>query len=69
MNGKSLLYVDQYGNRFYAATAKALREQIGMGSSRIAKMYCDKRDGSTVHTGYVIGQHWLTAYTPFELAA
>lgn len=57
------LYVDQYGNRFYAKTLKALREQL---PGRVSKMYCDKKDGSIVCTGYVIGQHWLTCYVPFE---
>lgn len=69
MNGNRLLYVDQYGNRFYASTVAELRSQIGMGGSRVSKMYRDKPDGSVTHTGYVIGQHWLTAYAPVELAA
>jgi len=63
------LWIDQYGNRFYAATLKELRVQIGMGGSRVSKMYCDKKDGSTVCTGYVIGQHWLSHFTPVEKAA
>lgn len=69
MNGKWTLYVDQYGNRFAASTVKELREQIGMGGSRVSKMYRDKKDGRTVHCGYVIGAHWLTAYRPLEIAA
>lgn len=69
MKGKFTLYIDQYGNRFYAHTVKELRDQIGMGKSRVSKMYRDKVDGRTVHVGYVIGQHWLTAYQPLELAA
>jgi hypothetical protein len=32
-------------------------------------MFVDKKDGSTVHIGYVIGQHWLTAFQPVERAA
>lgn len=67
MNGTLTLYIDQWGNRFYSTTVKHLREQLGGG--RISKMYIDKRDGRTVHIGYVIGQHWLTAYRPLELAA
>lgn len=63
------LYIDQYGNKFYARTVKDLRSQIGMGGSRVGKMYRDKKDGSTVHVGYVVGQHWLTAYSPMERAA
>jgi len=29
-------------------------------------MYCDKRDGRTVHCGYVVGRRWFTAYAPVE---
>jgi len=69
MNGKFTLYIDQYGNKFAAHTVKELRAKVGMGGARVSKMYNDKKDGRTVHTGYVIGQHWLTAYQPVELAA
>lgn len=58
------LFVDQYGNRFYSHTVKELRKQIEMGGSRVEKMYCDRKDGSVVHTGYIIGNHWLTMYAP-----
>lgn len=66
MNGKLTLYVDQYGNNWYARTVKELREQIG-GS--VQKMYEDKTNGSAVHIGYVVGQHWCRAFQPVELAA
>ena len=62
------LYIDQYGNKFYASTVKELRSQIGMGGSRVSKMYVDKKDGRTVQIGYVIGGHWLTAYSRLEIA-
>ena len=61
------LYIDQYDNRFFASTVKELRSQIGMGGSRVSKMYRDKKDGSVVHCGYVIGKHWLHAYEPVEV--
>lgn len=60
------LYLDQYGNKFFARTVKELRSKIEGGGSRVSKMYIDKKDGSTVHCGYVIGGHWLTAFVPFE---
>jgi hypothetical protein len=66
MNGKLMLYLDQWGNRWWAKTVKELREQIGMGGSRVSKMYVDKKDGRSVHIGYVVGRHWLTAYQPME---
>jgi hypothetical protein len=37
-----------------------------MGGSRVRKMYVDKKDGRSVHIGYVVGQHWLTAYQRVE---
>jgi len=67
MNGNLTLYRDQYGNTFKARTVRELRAVIGGG--RISKMYVDKADGRTVHCGYVIGQHWLTAYQPVEIPA
>lgn len=67
MKGQFTLYLDQYGNRFPAMTIKELSEKVGGG--RISKMYRDKKNGRTVHCGYVIGQHWLTAYRPVEKEA
>jgi hypothetical protein len=52
------LYMDQYGNHFYARTLKELRAQI---SGRVSIMYVDTPYG-TMRTGYVVGQLWLTAY-------
>ena len=66
MNGKTILYIDQYGNNFWAKTVRELREQVRGACS---KMYRDKADGSIMHVGYVIGQHWLTMYAPVELPA
>jgi len=60
------LYVDQWGNKFYARTVKELREQV---PGRCSKMYIDRKDGSTLHIGYVIGPHWLTMYQRVERAA
>ncbi len=63
------LYIDQYGNKFYAATVKELRSQIGMGGSRVSKMYVDSKDGKQYQTGYVIGNHWLSCFTPMRKQA
>ena len=62
------LYIDQYGNRFYAKTLKELRAQIGNGGSKVSKMYRDGLDGVTYSVGYVIGRHWLTCYLPMRKA-
>ena len=67
MNGKTILYIDQHGANFWANSVKALIEQVGGG--RVSKMFSYKKDGRTVHTGYVIGNHWLSAFTPVEFPA
>lgn len=62
VNGKFVswtLYVDQYGNKFYANTLKELREQV---SGRCSRMFIDTKGGKVFHVGYVIGGHWLTGY-------
>lgn len=65
----STLYIDQWGNRFWAKSVKELRKQIGGGGSRVSKMYCGFKDGTNLHVGYVIGQHWLTGYIPMRRKA
>lgn len=64
MNGKWMLYIDQWGNRFGASTVRELCQKAGY--SRARRMYQDKKDGRSVHVGYVIGPHWCTAYQPYE---
>lgn len=61
--------IDQYGNRFRFGkhARRDLMEQLGRKSA--SKMYQDKKDGRSVHVGYVIAGHWLTLYIPFEAAA
>jgi hypothetical protein len=63
MNGLPTLYIDQWNGRFWASTVKELRQQL---RGRVSKMYVDKKDGRTLHIGYVVGQHWLTAYQRVE---
>lgn len=65
MTGEPTLFLDQYGNKFCATTRKELIEKIGGG--RVNIQYQDKKDGRTVQTGYVIGNHWLTAFRRVEL--
>ncbi len=66
MNGTPTLYIDQYGSKYWAKTVRDLRSKVGMGGSRVRKMYADKKDGKSVHIGYVVGDHWLTAYQRVE---
>ena len=68
MNGTLMLYLDQYGNHFYARTVRELREKVGSSGSRIAKMYVENgADGEPRHVGYVIAGHWLKMFAPIEL--
>jgi hypothetical protein len=68
MNGKTTLFIDQYGSKYWARTVRELRSKVGMGGSRVSKMYVDK-DGGSIHVGYVVGAHWLTAYQRVEREA
>ncbi len=60
------LWIDQYGTRYWARTVKELRAQLGGG--KVSKMYMDMHygplKGKTVHSGYVIGDHWLNRFAP-----
>lgn len=51
------LFIDQYGYKVFAKTVKELRARTAGGGGRVSKMYQDKKDGSIVHTGYVVGSH------------
>ena len=62
------LYIDQYGNRVYANSITELKEKgFHAKGAKVEPIYQDKRDGRTVQTGVVIGDHWYSAYRPFEL--
>lgn len=66
LNGEMTLFLDQYGNPYWAKTLEELRSKC---AGRVSKMYVDKKDGTSVWCGYVIGNRWLTAYRPIELPA
>jgi hypothetical protein len=57
---KPTLFVDQYGKKVVAASAKALCEAVGY--RKASKQYADKRDGRVVWNGYVVGPYWFTAF-------
>ena len=68
MNGKLMLYLDQFGNYFYARTVRELRGKVGSSGSRIAKVYVrNGADGEPRHIGYIIAGHWLRVLAPIEL--
>ena len=64
-----MLYRDQFGNQWFARTVAELRDQIGMGKSRVAKMFRDVAGGGAVHVGYVVGPHWCEAFAPVRIPA
>jgi hypothetical protein len=59
------LFIDQYGEPIWARTVKELRAEAGGG--RVGKMYTDKKDGRTVHSGYVVGRRWFSRFAPVEI--
>jgi hypothetical protein len=68
MNGKTTLWIDQYGSKYWSRTIRELCEQLGT-KAHGRSMYIDGKDGKAYRTGVVIGSHWLTAYTPVRIPA
>ena len=64
MNSKLMLYISQYGDKYFAKNLRELQRIVGGG--RISKMYNTTKEGVNYHCGYVIGGQWLTAYIPFR---
>jgi hypothetical protein len=63
--------IDQYGNTFHGLTHPRKDLMAKLYVKHAEKMYQDKLDGSTVHTGYIIAGLWLAVYEvkPMERAA
>ena len=61
--------VDQYGE-IYRNLGEYPRKELmeRLDCKHAEKIYIDKKDGSTIHIGYIIGNLWLTLYQviPFE---
>lgn len=60
------LFVDQYGQKLWASSAKELAGKLG--GAKLQKMYVDKKAGGAAWIGYVARHQWLTAYKPVEVA-
>ena len=60
---KYIIGIDQYG-RTYPNLGKYPRKELlsQLGYKNAHKMYKDKKDGSSVHCGYVVGNYWITLY-------
>lgn len=61
------LWIDQYGQKIWAKNRKQLVAACGGG--KVSIMYCDKKDGSVVRTGYVVGSRWFNQFSPVEVKA
>ena len=59
------IFVDQHGDLVWARTVKELREKVGGG--HVSTMYRDKKDGSVVRCGYVIGRRWFSRFAPVKI--
>lgn len=64
------LGIDQYGNH-YTLKKHPRKELVNDHhlAGRIYKMYNEDRNGNTKHTGYVIGDKWVSIYQVHEFKA
>lgn len=55
--------IDQYGQT-YMNLGKSPRKELlkRLGYKKANRLYVDKKDGSTVAIGYVIGNIWITLH-------
>ena len=68
MNGRLMLYIDQYGQPVWARTVRELRAKCGGG--RVFKIYCDRNNPTrTVQVGVGVGHRWFNRYIPWEAKA
>lgn len=71
MNDKKQIkmFIDQYGYKYFVHNRQELIKEVCpyTNSPKVSKMYQDKKDGRTMWTGYIISDHWLTAYLPLEI--
>jgi hypothetical protein len=65
MNGKPILYLDQYGQKYFCNKVSDLKN-VHYLNGKIRRMYTDTKDGKTIHVGYVVGLLWLKAFIPYQ---
>ena len=59
---KTYMAVDQYGNTIHGLHNPRSDLLDRLGCSTCEKMYVDKKDGSSAHIGYIVGDSWYTIY-------
>jgi hypothetical protein len=67
---KFIIGIDQYGETYHNLGKYPRKELLKrLGYKKADKMYRDKKDGSAVHSGYVIGGNWINLYQikPIEI--
>jgi len=58
-----IMAISQYGDKAALYSDHPRKELLQkFGQSKAAKMYCDRKDGSAVHIGYIVGGLWWTFY-------
>jgi hypothetical protein len=66
---KWFMGIDQYGTTYHDLGVHPRKELLTrLGYKHANRMFVDKKDGGTVHCGYVIGRYWITLYNikPYE---
>jgi hypothetical protein len=55
--------IDQNG-KHYDDLGKYPRKELmrRLGYKKAGKMYVEKKDGSSLHIGYIVGPYWITLY-------
>jgi hypothetical protein len=62
-----MIAVNQYGEKVSLPGRHPRKELMALfDATRAAKIYQDKKDGSTVHVGYIVRGMWWTLYTRWE---
>lgn len=60
---KDIMGIDQYRHTYHDLGKYPRKELLSrLGYKTANRMYRDKKDGSTVHCGYVIGRIWIELY-------
>jgi hypothetical protein len=66
MKGKLTYYIDQEGDWYKATSIKQLKQKYDLKGKHLP-LYEEDDDGHTYQVGYVIGDCWLTAFTPVRI--
>lgn len=56
--------IDQYGQTLYLGVTKHPRRELlnRLGARHCVKQYTERKDGTSYHSGYIVGRQWFTLY-------